>query len=155
MNIQEHAYQLTAYEKGGFIDLKDYMKDIIKSQLEDTDFDTLLIAYNEYCIENLYEEFLDNDEETLQMYFKNMTDVIRATQYGEYNLYDDYIRFNGYGNIDSFDSREVEEEIKTDHNFIEHILNWIEDYDFVDISELIENKETILKETYNLVAQGY
>lgn len=155
MNIQEHAYQLTAYEKGGFIDIKDYKKDIIKNQLEDTDFETLLSAYNEYCSENSYEEFLENEEEVFQMFFRNMTDIIRATQYGEYNLYDEYIKFNGYGNLDSYDSIEVEEEIKTDHTFIEYILDRFDDYDFIDINEILENEETILKETYNLIKQGY
>lgn len=155
MNIQEYAYQLTAYEKGGFIDIKDYKKDIIKNQLEDTDFETLLAAYNEYCSENSYEEFLENEEEVFQMFFGNMTDIIRATQYGEYNLYDEYIKFNGYGNLDSYDSLEVEDEIKADHNFIEYILDRFDDYDFIDINEILENEETILKETYKLVKQGY
>lgn len=155
MNIQEHAFQLTAYEKGGFIDIKNYMKDLIKSQLEETDFETLLGAYNEYCIENSYEEFLENEEEVFQMYFKNMTDIIRATQYGEYNFLDAYVKFNGYGNLDSYDSIEVEEEIKTDNSFIEYILEWVEDYDFINISGILENKETLLRETCNLVKQGY
>lgn len=155
MNIQEHAYQLTAYEKGGFIDIKDYMKDLIKSQIAEVDFETLLMAYNEYCIENLYEEFLDNDEEIFQMYFKNMTDIIRATQYGEYNFLDAYVRFNGYGNLDSYDSIEVEEEIKADHNFIEYMIIWKEDYDFLEMEELFENEDEILKLAYKLVKLGY
>lgn len=155
MNIQEHAFQLTAYERGGFIDIKDYMKDIIKEQLSKADFETLLSAYNEYCSENCYEEFMVNEEETFNTYFDNMIEVVRATQYGNYNFYDEYVKFNGYGNLDSYDEAEIEEEITTDNNFIEYILDRFDDYDFIDISDLIDDKEEIIKETYNLVKQGY
>ena len=155
MNIQEHAFQLTAYEKGGFIDIKEYIKDIIKEELEYTNFDTLLAAYNEYCGENSYEEFLENEEEIFQTYFGNMTDIIRATQYGEYNLYDDYIKFNGYGNLDSYSEEEVKKEIISDHNFIEYTLEWIDGCEFINIDDITDNKNEILKEAYNLVRQGY
>lgn len=155
MNIQEHAYQLTAYEKGGLIDIKDYIKDLIKEEFNYLNLSTLLEAYNEYCSQNSYEEFFINEEETFEIFFKSMTDVIRATQYGDYNLYDEYIKFNGYGNLDSYTDEEVKTEIMNDTSFIEYTLEWIESCDFINLDEITDNEEEILKEAYKLVKLGY
>ena len=40
-------------------------------------------------------------------------EAIRAICYGDYNYNDDYIRFNGYGNIDSYTKAERDDEIKS------------------------------------------
>ncbi len=155
MNIQEHAYQLTAYEVGGYIDFRAYLKDCVREQLEDTDFDTMLEAYNFYCGENSYEEFLNNDEELFETYFKNSLEAVRATHYGDYNFAHDYVKFNGYGNLDSYNDFEVELEILEDTSFHNYIIDWLEDFSFIDLRYLIDNKKEILKEAYNLVKQGY
>ena len=33
-------------------------------------------------------------------------EAIRATYYGDYNYNDEYVKFNGYGNIDSYSEYE-------------------------------------------------
>ena len=155
MNIQGHAYQLTAYEVGGAIDYKAYLKDIVKEQLEESTFEEILEAYNHYCRENSYEEFLENDEELFETYFETMIEAVRATQYGKYNFADDYAKFNGYANLDSYSEYEVIKEILEDTNFHSYIIDWAEDFDFINIEELIEKEAEISLQAYELISKGY
>lgn len=155
MNIRDHAFQLTAYEKGGFIDLKDYKKDIIKSELQDVEFDELLAAYNEYCFNSSCEEYFLNDEEFFELFFENKMDLVRAIKYGDYNFNDDFVQFNGYGNIDSFSQYQVKEQILDNDDFINFLLDWSDDYDFIEMNDLTEHEQEIMKKAYALIAQGY
>ena len=87
------------------------------------------------CLENL--DFWENDEEFFNTFFKNPMDAIRATYYGNYNYNDDYVKFNGYGNIDSYSEYERIEEIKD--NIDDIVENLIECYYNIYINEELEN----------------
>lgn len=75
-----------------------------------TDVVSELNCYNG-CLE--YLDFFENDKEFFKAYFNNPMEAIRAICYGDYNYNDDYIRFNGYGNIDSYTKAERDDEIKS------------------------------------------
>ena len=87
------------------------------------------------CLENL--EFWENDEEFFNTFFDNPMDAIRATYYGNYNYNDDYVKFNGYGNIDSYSEYERIEEIKD--NIDDIVENLVEYYYNIYINEELEN----------------
>ena len=87
------------------------------------------------CLENL--DFWENDEEFFNTFFENPMDAIRATYYGNYNYNDDYVKFNGYGNIDSYSEYERIEEIKDSIDDI--VDNLIECYYNIYINEELEN----------------
>lgn len=87
------------------------------------------------CLENL--DFWENDEEFFNTFFDNPMDAIRATYYGNYNYNDDYVKFNGYGNIDSYSEYERIEEIKD--NIDDIVDNLIECYYNIYINEELEN----------------
>ena len=87
------------------------------------------------CLENL--DFWENDEEFFNTFFDNPMDAIRATYYGNYNYNDDYVKFNGYGNIDSYSEYERIEEIKDSIDDI--VDNLIECYYNIYINEELEN----------------
>ena len=87
------------------------------------------------CLENL--DFWENDEEFFNTFFDNPMDAIRATYYGNYNYNDDYVKFNGYGNIDSYSEYERIEEIKD--NIDDIVENLIEYYYNIYINEELEN----------------
>ena len=87
------------------------------------------------CLENL--EFWENDEEFFNTFFNNPMEAIRATYYGNYNYNDDYVKFNGYGNIDSYSEYERIEEIKD--NIDDIVDNLIECYYNIYINEELEN----------------
>ena len=88
------------------------------------------------CLENL--DFWENDEEFFNTFFDNPMEAIRATYYGNYNYNDDYVKFNGYGNIDSYSEYERIEEIKDN---IDDIVNYlVEHYEYMEINdEVLEN----------------
>ena len=89
-----------------------------------------------------YLDFWENDEEFFNTFFDNPMEAIRATYYGNYNYNDDYVKFNGYGNIDSYSEYERIEEIK---DSIEEIVeNLIEYKDCVCIGD--GNLEELLYE---------
>ena len=87
------------------------------------------------CLDNL--DFWENDEEFFNTFFDNPMEAIRATYYGNYNYNDDYVKFNGYGNIDSYSEYERIEEIKD--NIDDIVENLIESYYNIYINEELEN----------------
>ena len=56
-----------------------------------------------------YLDYWDNDEEFFNTFFPdNPMEAVRASWYGDYNYCDDYVRFNGYGNLESFNDYDLE-----------------------------------------------
>ena len=89
-----------------------------------------------------YLEFFENDGDFFESFFENKLDAVRATFYGDYKFNDDYVRFNGYGNLESFSEYDMIEEIKA---YIEEIVeNLIEYKDNICISD--GNLEELLSE---------
>ena len=84
-----------------------------------------------------YLDFWENDEEFFNTFFDNPMEAIRATYYGNYNYNDEYVKFNGYGNIDSYSEEEKNEEIK--NNIDDIVDNLIEYYYNIYINEELEN----------------
>ena len=78
-------------------------------------------------------EFFENDGDFFESFFENKLDAVRATFYGDYKFNDDYVRFDGYGNLESFSEYDMIEEIKA---YIEEIVeNLIEYKDNICISD--------------------
>lgn len=66
----------------------------------------LVSLWNEYCSETSHsdDEIFSFDEEFFEVFFANKPmEATRAASFGSINWSDDYIRFNGYGNLESFD----------------------------------------------------
>lgn len=58
-------------------------------------------------------EYWDNDEEFFNtFYYLNPDEAVRSAYYGDYNYCDKYVKFNGYGNLVSFNDYELEKEYK-------------------------------------------
>lgn len=69
------------------------------------DDNELVILNNEYCQSaNIYDsEIFENDDDFFQIFFENNTlRAIQATQFGDYRYHDNWVTFNGYANLDSF-----------------------------------------------------
>jgi hypothetical protein len=88
-----------------------------------------------------YLEVWENDEYTINEIFTNPYEALRSSYYGGYNINDDYFKFNAYGNIESLNNYDYEEELKD--NIEEIIEALLEVYNHLDINEelwdLIEN----------------
>ncbi len=89
-------------------------------------------------------DFCVNDEDFFECYFENKIEVARAICYGDYNYTDDYVRFNGYGNLESFSEYDMIEELKD--SIDEIVENLIEYKDCIcindgNLEELLEEEE--------------
>lgn len=77
----------------------------IKDYLENTNRRDLVNIHNEYCREQRYsyDEIYSNDEEFFNTYFENkVLDAVRAISFGDYKYSHEYIKFNGLGNLETF-----------------------------------------------------
>lgn len=84
-----------------------------------------------------YLDFYENDEEFFSMMFEGKPmEAVRAAHYGEYNYNDYYVRFNGYGNLESFSEYDLEQELKS--NVDEVIENLIEHQTHVSLTDELE-----------------
>lgn len=86
-----------------------------KEKFGELSFNQQIAIYNEYQLEhnNADDMLYDFDEEFFDMAFegKNPMEVARATYFGKINWNDEYIRFNGYGNLESVSEFDAEEMI--------------------------------------------
>lgn len=105
-----------------------------------------LSIYNEYCREVQNEdEIYDFDDYFFEEYFSKPADAVRAWHFGGKRLSDgslgdnswsdEYIKFNGYANLETLSEYDVEEQIK---GYLSDIFNhediW-EDYITLDDEE--------------------
>jgi hypothetical protein len=76
--------------------------------IENMDSYELVQLNNEYCQAANYldSEIFENDEDFFQTFFSDALRAIQATQFGDYRFHDNWVTFNGYGNLDSFNSVE-------------------------------------------------
>ena len=104
-------------------------------EILDGDFDKLTQCIQELnswngCLDWL--EFYENDDDFFEMFFGNRSlDMLHAMKYGNFDFDDEYVKFNGYGNLDSYSYREVKEEVED--NLDEIVDNLIENKDSIDI----------------------
>ena len=79
-----------------------------------------------------YLDVYENDEEFFNMFFEgNPMEVARAIYYGDYNYNDEYIKFNGYGNLETFSKYDYEELLE--ENIEEITENLIEYAEYISI----------------------
>ena len=99
------------------------------------DFNTLEDVVRELNSWNACLDYLDvyeNDEEFFNIFFENKpSEVARAIYYGDYKYNDDYVKFNGYGNLKTFSEYEYEKLLK--ENIEEITENLIEYVEYISI----------------------
>ena len=91
----------------------------------------------------------DNDDEFFDIFFDNRLEIARAICYGDYNYNDEYVNFNGYNNLVSYDEYEYEELLIDNINDI--VDNLIDYIDYIDLS--IEIYDKIKSQLINLYNQ--
>ena len=78
----------------------------IIEEINDMDSDGLINLNNLYCEESNYSDDMiyENGEDFFSTFFAdNVMEAVRAVSYGEYDYSDNYVKFNGYGNLESMD----------------------------------------------------
>lgn len=92
------------------------------SEMGDAD---LIAVHNKYCeaYGSMDNQIFENDDYFLETYFmEKPAELARSIQYGDYRYCDDFVQFNGYGNLESFNYTDG-------HIFIEDIAGYLEDWD--------------------------
>lgn len=108
--------------------------DAVKTYLTELTSQYQVNIHNTYCQENNLsdDEIYSNDEEFFNLYFDNkVLEAVRAVSFGEYKYNDEFIKFNGYGNLVTFNYPENEIDIAA---IAEDILENPERYD-IEIEE--------------------
>ena len=89
-------------------------------------------------------EYWNNDEDFFNTFFyNNPSEAVRSAYYGDYSYCDKYVKFNGYGNLESADDYKLEKEYK--YYIDEIVKSLIEHYQQISIcdDELIKLIEEI------------
>ena len=82
-------------------------------------------------------QFYENDEYTINELFPNSYEMARSITYGDYNFNDDYFKFDGYGNIETYDQYEMVQEHK---DYIDDIVDSLkENYENIDIDDELKD----------------
>ena len=117
------------------------MKKIREYLLNDMDeLDCIVREINGWDSSLDWLEAYENDEEFFDMFFANTMEAVRSVCYGNYNYSDDLVRFDGYGNLESFSRWEYEDELKDNiDDIIERLLSVYYQIDIdEELTELIE-----------------
>ncbi len=114
----------------------DQVIDIINA-MDDSE---LIQLNNDYCQEigDNDSEIWGNDEDFLNTFFGNNPDSLaRAIFYGDYNYSHDYVRFNGYGNLETmnyFEAKDLCELVPTIAAYIVENPRNFSQFDEVDFN---------------------
>ena len=113
-----------------------------KEKFNDLSTSEKVSIYNEYQLEHGDPDDMLNsfDEDFFNTYFEGKPmDAVRAAYFGEIHWADEYIRFNGYGNLESVSSFSVDEIIEDE---IEEIFNHPDTWeDYIEENEEEDTEE--------------
>ena len=92
-------------------------------------------------------EYWNNDEDFFNTFFyNNPSEAVRSAYYGDYSYCDNYVKFNGYGNLESADDYKLEKEYKY---YIDEITDsFLQHYQELNITdnELLKLLEKYMEE---------
>ena len=122
--------------------MKNYeeIKDYLLNHIDE--IGDLIIEINSIDSSLDFLEYWDNDEEFFNtFYYLNPIEAVRSAYYGDYNYCDKYVKFNGYGNLVSFNDYDLEKEHKDYiYEITESLLEHYQELSITDdnLKELIE-----------------
>ena len=143
-DLKKLGFMATQYEKFGEITEDEIIEAYIDEELEV--YIDMLLDYNEYLGRDGYETYFTDLDEVLEGC--TPLEIIQKTYFGNFNYSDEYFKFNGYANIDSFSEYQVINEMKDDREFLRWYIkeNCLLDED--EIQEAIDYGN-------DFIAQGY
>lgn len=129
--------------------------DSVKEYLRNLDDSELINIHNEYCqsTNNSDDEIYNNDEDFFNIFFEgNVMEAVRAVSFGEYSYSHDYVVFNGYANLETFNNPTDKVDIES---IASDILENTENYYGIELEECFqisgtwyEGEEDDAKEEY-------
>jgi len=133
----------------------------VQEYLNNLDDSEIVRIHNEYCqsCNNSDDEIYNNDEDFFNTFFDGkVLEAVRAVSFGEYNYSDEYVVFNGYANLESFNNPSSHVDIDSIAN---DILENPENYYDIELEEVFtidgtdyEGSEEDAKEEYEEYKTG-
>lgn len=111
------------------------------NQIKEMNEQQLIELNNTYCMEFNYldNEVYENDDYFFETFFDGkVIEAVRACHFGDYNYSDNYVKFNGYGNLESFRYFEVTDLCEFPLTMVEYIVNDNKLDEFSHIFDLTE-----------------
>lgn len=97
--------------------------DKIIEVLESLSSSELMQVNNRYCDANRCNDYIyHNDSDELNSLLGSPSNALRVASYGNYNYSHSYFRINGYDNLESFPTIELDNLVDTPAKIAEHIL---------------------------------
>ena len=117
------------------------LKKQIVNEINEMSQSDLITLNNIYAREVQFsqDEIFENDEEFFNIFFEN--NVISAVQcvcYGDYRYSDNLVKFNGYGNLESFNYMSQNYLCELPETMAEDIINKFEEFEYLFSNELSE-----------------
>lgn len=106
--------------------------DLIINQIENLSSDELMKLNNLYIEKRNYSdnEIFLNDEDFFQTFFQdNIVEAVRAVSFGDFTFMHRYVKFNGYGNLESLYDITVNNLVETPETMAEYALENDDDFD--------------------------
>lgn len=115
--INKEDHKMMTYEE--------FLTDLI----EDLTSEELLQLHNEWASETgCYDQYIyENNEYSLNELFSSKIELIRAIQYGEYSINDEYFSIDVYGNLESYPTLLVALDSLAD---IDLLVEWLQDKEY-------------------------
>jgi hypothetical protein len=106
---------------------------VIKA-INEMDCTELVMLNNEYCesINGMDSMIYSNDDNFLEDYFNSKSDLARAITYGDYRYMDNWVTFNGYGNLESFNYMDTDKLCELVEVMAEYIVETFQDFSQFD-----------------------
>jgi len=113
------------------------LTDLIVDQINEMSEQELISLNNAYCGSIGSESRVyDNDEDFLNENFSSASDAVRACYFGDYRFSDNYVQFNGYGNLESTNYFEVPDLEDYPYNIAKYAVDNQSEFDMFDFDEL-------------------
>lgn len=114
-----------------------FLKAIIE-EIDSFDSNELVQLNNTYCENVNYpdDQIYSNDANFFADYFSDTMEAVRAVSYGDYTFSHDWVKINGYGNLESMNVVGTEDLCESIEVLAENVSENFSDYDYLfDIDE--------------------
>lgn len=114
--------------------------DQLIEQINELSTDDLIQLHNTYCRSISSDgEVYENDEYFFNTFFDGrVNEALRAAHFGTYNWSDNYVKFNGYGNLESFNYFKVDDLEDYPQVIAEYALENQSDFHVLDFDRLTD-----------------
>ena len=101
--------------------------------IKDMDSHEIFDLNNTFCGEANYTDDIiyENDDEFFDFAFNTKQEAVRAAIYGDYNYHHDFVKFDGYGNLQSFEYISYNDLPDLVQNIAEYILENFEPFEYL------------------------